>query len=158
MKTLALSLIAVAFVPLLATAAPSNDSSATRKPAASVAGQPGDSAKATRTVDVTMNDTMRFSPNAIPVKAGDTIRFQVRNAGMIEHEMVIGTTAELKEHAKMMREMAGEKHAAPNKLTLAPGAQGTLVWRFEKPGTVDFACLVPGHFEAGMVGKVVVRK
>lgn len=158
MKTLALSLIAVAFVPSLATAAPSNDSSATRKPAASVAGQPGVSAKATRTVDVTMNDTMRFSPNAIPVKAGDTIRFQVRNAGMIEHEMVIGTTAELKEHAKMMREMAGEKHAAPNKLTLAPGAQGTLVWRFEKPGTVDFACLVPGHFEAGMVGKVVVRK
>lgn len=155
MKTLAFSLIAVAFVPLLATAAPS---SAARTPTASVAGKPGDLAKVTRTVDVTMNDTMRFSPDAIPVKAGETIRFQVRNAGKVEHEMVIGTTAELKEHAKMMREMAGEKHAAPNKLTLAPGAQGTLVWRFDKPGTVDFACLVPGHFEAGMVGKVAVSK
>lgn len=120
-------------------------------------GQPGDPAKVTRTVEVVMDDTMRFTPATIEAKAGETIRFFLKNDGKVKHEMVIGTLDELREHAEMMRKMPDMQHADPNSATLSPGQRGGLVWQFTQAGTVDFACLVPGHFEAGMVGKVTVR-
>jgi uncharacterized cupredoxin-like copper-binding protein len=104
-----------------------------------------------------MSDDMKFTPAKINVKRGETIRFVVRNAGQIKHEMVIGSMAELKEHAEMMRTMPGMEHAEPNMVTLDPGKTGELIWQFTKAGTFDFACLQPGHFEAGMMGKVSVR-
>ncbi|OIQ76822.1 plastocyanin [mine drainage metagenome] len=123
------------------------------------AGQPGDPAKVTNTVDITMDDAMRFTPDTIHVKAGQTVRFFLKNTGNMEHEMVIGSMAELKEHEKMMRMMPDMSmdHAEPNMASLAPGQEGGMVWKFDKAGTVDFACLMPGHMEAGMVGKVVVE-
>lgn len=124
---------------------------------ASMAGKPGDPAKVSRTIEVTMDDNMRFTPSLISVKTGETVRFFIKNTGKLPHEMVIGTLDELKEHAEMMRKMPGMKHAGPNMITLAAGQRGGLVWQFDKPGTVDFACLVPGHMEAGMVGKVEVK-
>ncbi|MEQ1591391.1 MAG: cupredoxin family protein [Thiobacillaceae bacterium] len=124
---------------------------------ASLAGKPGDPAKVSRTVKVTMDDSMRYSPNKIDVKAGETIRFFVRNTGKIQHEMVIASMDELKEHAELMRKMPGMEHAEPNMITLKSGQHGDIVWQFDKPGTVDFACLMPGHMEAGMVGKVMVE-
>ncbi len=72
--------------------------------------------------------------------------------------MVIGSMTELKEHAEMMRNMPGMQHAEANMITLKPGQRGGLVWKFDQPGSVDFACLVPGHLEAGMVGKVTVTE
>lgn len=124
---------------------------------ASMAGKLGDPAKVSRTIEVAMDDSMRFTPSQISVKTGETVRFFIKNAGKIPHEMVIGTVDELKEHAEMMRKMPGMQHAEPNMIALAPGQRGGLVWQFDKPGTVDFACLVPGHMEAGMVGKVQVE-
>ena len=124
---------------------------------ASAAGRPGDPAEARRTVDVEMDDHMRFSPAKLTVKAGETIRFLVVNKGKLPHEMVIGTGAELDEHAEWMRKMPGMSHAEPNQVTLAPGQRGRIVWTFDKPGTFAFACLVPGHREAGMVGSVSVQ-
>jgi len=121
------------------------------------AGQPGDPGKVTQTIEVTMDDTMRFSPNQLDFNAGDTVRFVVRNNGKIRHEMVIGSVAELNEHAKMMRTMPAMKHAESNMVSLAPGEQGELVWQFDKPGMFDFACLVPGHLEAGMTGKIRIN-
>jgi uncharacterized cupredoxin-like copper-binding protein len=126
-------------------------------PAAPAAmGHPGDPTKVTRTIEVVMDDSMRFTPNEIPVKAGETIRFSVRNTGQVTHEMVIGTMAELKAHAAEMQRMPGMVHADPNMVTVAPGTIGTLVWLFDQPGTVNFACMVPGHMEAGMIGKMKV--
>ncbi|MBU0590398.1 MAG: cupredoxin family protein [Gammaproteobacteria bacterium] len=124
---------------------------------ASAAGQAGDPAKVSRTIAVEMNDTMRFTPGQISVKAGETIRFFIKNSGKIPHEMVIGTMGELKEHAEMMRKMPGMMHAEKNQITLNAGQRGAIVWKFDKAGEVDFACLVPGHMEAGMVGKVRVE-
>jgi uncharacterized cupredoxin-like copper-binding protein len=121
------------------------------------AGKPGDPKKASRAVQVVMSDDMKFTPAKIDVKRGETIRFVVRNAGQIRHEMIIGSMAELKEHADMMRKMPGMEHAEPNQVTLDPGRTGELIWQFTKAGTFDFACLQPGHFEAGMMGKVSVR-
>lgn len=70
--------------------------------------------------------------------------------------MVIGSMEQLKAHAAEMRNTPGMQHAEPNMITLEPGKSGDLVWKFDEVGTVDFACLIPGHLEAGMVGKVKV--
>ncbi|HUG57314.1 MAG TPA: cupredoxin family protein [Candidimonas sp.] len=135
---------------------PGHDMSTMSK-ASSPSGQPGDPAKVSRTIEVVMDDTMRFTPSNIEVKAGETVRFFVKNAGKIPHEMVIGSVAELKAHAAEMQKTPGMKHAEPNAITLDAGKRGGLVWQFDQAGTVDFACLLPGHFEAGMVGKVKVN-
>jgi len=123
---------------------------------AAVNGRPGDAAQVSLVIDMTMDDTMRFTPDRITVKAGETVRFFLKNTGKVPHEFVIGSMDELREHAEMMRRMPEMKHEEPNSITLAPRQIGGVVWQFDRPGTVDFACLVPGHFEAGMVGKVRV--
>ncbi len=123
----------------------------------SMVGKPGDSAKVVRTIDVTMDDNMRFTPSQISIVKGETVRFFIKNTGKIPHEMVIGTLSELKEHAEMMRNMPDMKHVGSNAVTLAPGQRGGLVWHFDKTGIVDFACLIPGHLEAGMAGKIEIQ-
>ena len=125
---------------------------------ATTLGKPGDPGKVTRNVVVEMNDAMRFRPDSIRVKRGETIRFIVRNTGKVKHEMVLGTIKELMEHAELMRKFPEMEHADPNQVSVEPGMTGELVWQFTKAGTFDFACLVPGHFEAGMVGKVRVSR
>jgi len=120
-------------------------------------GKPGDPAKVDRTIEVVMDDSMRFTPANIAVKKGETIRFFVKNTGKVPHEMVIGSMKELKAHAEMMRKMPQMQHAEPNMVMLQAGQRGGLVWQFDRAGTVAFACLVPGHMEAGMVGKIVVE-
>ena len=124
---------------------------------AQAVGKPGDPKKISRAIQVVMSDDMKFTPANINVKRGETIRFVVSNAGRIKHEMIIGSTAELKQHAELMRKMPGMEHADSNQVTLDPGKSAELVWQFTEPGTVDFACLQPGHFEAGMMGTVSVK-
>lgn len=116
----------------------------------------GDPKNVTRTVTVDMNDTMRFSPASIAVKRGEVIRFVVNNSGKIKHEMVIGSASELREHAQQMAKFPEMEHAEPNQVTVAPRKTGSIVWQFDNIGKVEFACLQPGHFEAGMKGQVVV--
>jgi uncharacterized cupredoxin-like copper-binding protein len=120
-------------------------------------GKPGDPKEVSRTIQVRMSDDMKFTPAQINVKRGETIRFAVRNAGRVEHEMVIGSMTELKQHAELMRRFPGMKHADPNMVTLDPGESGELIWQFTQAGTFDFACLEPGHFDAGMMGAVSVK-
>lgn len=120
-------------------------------------GQTGDAKKATRTVTVNMSDTMRFNPGTLQVKRGDTVRFVVRNSGKLMHEMVIGTMDELKAHAELMRKHPGMEHDEPYMAHVAPGKTEIIVWQFTKSGEFYYGCLIPGHFEAGMVGKVAVR-
>lgn len=113
--------------------------------------------KVDRTIAVDMNDSMRFTPAQVNVNEGETVRFVIRNSGRLRHEMVIGSIEELKAHAEMMRKMPGMAHAESNQVRIEPGQTGELVWRFDKAGDVDFACLEPGHFEAGMKGRIVVK-
>jgi uncharacterized cupredoxin-like copper-binding protein len=113
-------------------------------------------AKGARTIEIRMTDDMRFRPDRIEVREGETIRFVVRNAGKVLHEMVIGTERELAEHAALMRKFPGMEHDEPFMTHVRPGRKGDLVWNFNRPGTFQFACLVPGHFEAGMKGTVTV--
>lgn len=122
----------------------------------SAVGEPGQAAKVNRTVKIAMTDNMRFSPADISVKAGETVRFVVSNAGQIKHELVLGTTQELKEHYALMLKNPGMEHTDANQVSVAPGQVGEVIWRFTKPGKVDFACLQPGHYDAGMKGAVQV--
>jgi len=121
-------------------------------------GRPGDPGNVTRSIEVEMSDAMRFRPDSISVKRGETIRFIVRNTGKLRHEMVLGTIEEMKEHAEMMRKSPEMKHAEPSQVSVEPGKTGELIWQFNRDGTFDFGCLEPGHFEAGMVGKILVGR
>ena len=121
-------------------------------------GREGDPARATRTVRVRMADSMRFTPSSLTIQRGETVKFVVRNDGKLKHEMVIGTMDELKAHAEMMKRHPGMEHDEPYIAHVAPGRTKTLAWQFTKAGTFYFGCLEPGHFEAGMVGKLEVVK
>ena len=120
-------------------------------------GEPGDAARITRTVRVDMADIMRFTPAQITVQRGETIRFEVANSGRVRHEMSLGTEADLIDHAEQMRKHPEMEHDHGNAVTVDPGQTGEIVWHFTQAGTVEFGCLLPGHFEAGMRGAVQVR-
>ncbi len=120
-------------------------------------GREGDPQKAVRTIHVDMSDKMRFSPDTITVKQGETVKFVVKNSGKIMHEFVLGTMNELKEHSALMQKFPGMEHADPYMAHVAPGKTETIVWQFTKAGNFHFGCLLPGHFEAGMVGKLAVK-
>jgi uncharacterized cupredoxin-like copper-binding protein len=120
-------------------------------------GRPGNPANATRTVRVQGTDDMRYTPAAVTVSQGETIRFVVENAGKQLHETVIGTMAELEEHYALMKKFPDMEHDEPHMVHLAPGESGEMVWQFTRAGEFYFACLIPGHLEAGMLGKITVR-
>jgi uncharacterized cupredoxin-like copper-binding protein len=120
-------------------------------------GRPGDPAKIDRTVPIAMSDAMRFSPANLRLRRGETVRFIASNEGKVLHELVLGTDEELRKHAQLMRRFPDMEHDEPYMTHVKPGAKGDIVWTFDKAGTFSFACLIPGHFEAGMVGTVVVK-
>jgi uncharacterized cupredoxin-like copper-binding protein len=120
-------------------------------------GREGDLKKSSRTVRIDMSDRMRFSPDRLTIRQGETVKFVVRNSGKTMHEMVIGSMKELKEHAEMMKKHPGMEHEEPYMAHVAPGKTETIVWQFTKAGEFHFGCLIPGHFEAGMVGRISVQ-
>jgi uncharacterized cupredoxin-like copper-binding protein len=121
-------------------------------------GREGDPKKVTRTVDIDMSDKMRFTPAELTVREGETVRFRVKNSGKVMHELVLGTMQELKEHAELMKKHPGMEHEEPYMAHVASGKRETMVWQFNQPGEFYYGCLIPGHFEAGMVGKITVTK
>ena len=120
-------------------------------------GREGDGRKVNRVIRVEMSDAMRFFPDQIKVKRGDTVRFNVRNRGQLAHEMVLGTMDELKQHAAQMKKTGEMMHEGAHAAHVRPGATGRIVWQFTRAGEFYYACLTPGHFDAGMIGTVVVR-
>ena len=116
----------------------------------------GDANKVTRTVALKMTDKMRFTPDRVEVKLGETIRFVAQNDGKMLHELVIGTKKELDEHAALMLKFPNMEHDEPYMAHVDPGKKGEIVWTFNRAGEFDFACLIAGHYQAGMVGKILV--
>lgn len=119
-------------------------------------GKPGVAARAVRTVAIDMSDAMRFTPADIRVKQNETVRLVVTNSGKVKHELMLGTDKELKAHYEVMKRNPEMEHDDANQVSLAPGATGEIVWQFTQPGKVEFACLQPGHLDAGMKGFVNV--
>ena len=159
LKVVVLALSAIVSASVLAHGDAKNDKklrpiSTEQKPF----GREGDPKKVTRTIEIDMSDKMRFSPASLTIRQGETVRFRVKNSGKVLHEMVLGTMQELKEHAELMKKHPGMEHEEPYMAHVSPGKRETMVWQFNQPGEFYYGCLVPGHFEAGMVGKIIVTK
>lgn len=112
--------------------------------------------EASRTVEVSMKDTMRFIPSSFSVEKGETVKFLLTNEGQTQHEFVLGTKTSNDEHAAMMVKFPGMEHDEPYMAHVAPGETGEITWTFNEAGSFAFACLIAGHYQAGMVGDVSV--
>ena len=123
-------------------------------------GEPGKKANATQTIRVTMKETkdgrMIFTPSAFKVRKGQTVRFAIKNAGQLDHEFVLDQEAKIMEHKAVMEKFPEMEHDDPNAIRLAAGESGEIIWKFTNDGTFKIACLVPGHYDAGMHGDVTV--
>ena len=123
-------------------------------------GEPGDPKKPARTIQITMRESdgkMVFIPNKIDIRKGEQVKFAIRNNGELDHEIVLATLDENLKHAVEMAKNPDMEHDDPNAKRLAPKKTGEIVWKFTKAGEFDFSCLIPGHREAGMFGKIVVK-
>ena len=118
----------------------------------------GDAKDAARTITLDMSDDMRFTPNQFEVKRGETVRLRVVNKGQVMHEVVLGTKNSLDEHAQMMLKHPGMEHDEPYMAHVAPGKSEDLVWNFNRAGSFEFACLIAGHYQAGMTGRFTVTE
>lgn len=119
-------------------------------------GHPGQAANVTRTIKMLATD-IEFTPKAITVRKGETVKFEIVNHGKLEHEFVLGDSAEQIDHDKEMAAMPGMKMDHINGVGVPSGESARLVWTFTKSGTLQYACHVPGHFVAGMVGKLTIK-
>jgi len=124
------------------------------------AGEPGNPKKPARTVTVIMNDnegTMRFAPDRLDVKKGEQVHFIIQNNGALKHEFTLASVQDNNKHAELMQKYPDMEHDDPNAKSVDPGKTAEILWRFSKTGTFEFACLIPGHREAGMHGTVAVK-
>jgi uncharacterized cupredoxin-like copper-binding protein len=124
------------------------------------AGEPGDATKPARVVQVTMIEAdgkMLFLPNRIEIKEDQQVTFMLRNNGELDHEFILGTTAENLKHAESMKKNPDMEHDDPNGKRVAPKKTDQIVWRFTQIGEFEYSCLIPGHREAGMIGTIVVK-
>lgn len=117
----------------------------------------GEAKNVTRTLTITMSDKMRFTPSVLEVKQGETLKLVLKNTGKLLHELVIGTQAELDAHAALMVKFPDMQHDEPYMAHVAPGKTSPLIWTFNRSGEFDFACLIAGHYQNGMVGKIRVN-
>ena len=117
----------------------------------------GDASKVARTVKLDMSDEMRFFPALLNVRLGETLRLRVHNNGKQLHELVLGTLSDLEEHAALMKKFPDMEHDEPYMAHVKPGTTEEIVWHFNRAGEFHYACLVAGHFERGMVGKLIVK-
>ena len=121
-------------------------------------GRQGFAGAVVRSVNIHMSDRMRFTPERLQVKRGQTLRLRVHNRGRLQHELVIGTIDSLRRHAELMKQHPDMEHGEAYMAHVAPGASAELVWNFNRPGRFHFGCLVAGHWDAGMVGNINVKE
>lgn len=120
------------------------------------AGEPGNRGEPSRTIEIEM-DEMTYEPIRIEVKQGEQIRFVLHNVGTEDHEFLLATTKENLKHAKVMKKHPHMEHDDPNGVRVAPKKSAEIFWKFTKPGTFEYSCLIPNHREFGMVGHVTVK-
>ena len=124
------------------------------------AGEPGNPKKPFRVVEVTMHEgdgTMSYSPKTLDVKRGEQIKFVIANGGELKHEFILASEKDNLKHAELMKKYPEMEHDDPSAKSLEPKAKSEILWRFSKRGTFEYSCLIPGHREAGMTGKITVK-
>ncbi len=125
--------------------------------AAGEVGTDGSDARVIEIEIVEANGKMAYSRDRIEIMQNETVRFVLKNAGSLDHEFVLGTAKENRAHADMMASMPGMAHADKNMMQVASGQTSSFVWKFSNKGEFEFACLIPGHYEAGMHGIMIVK-
>ena len=145
----------------------------------SMIGEKGDPNNIDRVINIKMYDNY-YEPNLITIKKGETIKFIITNLGEMVHEYNIGTKEmhikhqpemqKLIDHEiitfdkidkKKMKEMSkidhSLAHSHSNSIMLEPKTQGEIIWKFSKDIELEMACNIPGHYESGMVGKIITK-
>ena len=160
-RVAALGLLLMSIGALLATnIASSIPASAHEDHGTFSAGQPGDPKKPARVIKVKMfegSGKMGYEPARIEVRKGEQVRFVLHNDGEEDHEFILATVTENRKHAEVMKKNPDMEHDDPNAKRLQPHGSNEIVWKFTKRGEFEFACLIPGHYEKGMFGKVIVK-
>lgn len=124
------------------------------------AGELGDAEQPFRTLEIVMTDgpgTMAYTPDKIEVKKGEQVKFVLKNTGQVDHEFLLDSFKSNAKHKLEMEKNADMEHEEPNGARLKPNSSKEILWRFTKAGTFEFACLLPGHYETGMKGIVLVK-
>jgi len=142
-------------------------------------GSKGNVADVTRIIKVVMYDNY-YEPSSFQIKKGETIKFEVENAGMLVHEFNIANKMmhmkhqpemikmvengillafsidkeKMKKMAKMDKSMG---HSHSNSVLLEPKQKGDIIWKFDNAANIEVACNVPGHYQAGMIAKVNIK-
>jgi uncharacterized cupredoxin-like copper-binding protein len=98
-----------------------------------------------------------YCPSVIEVRLGEQVRFLLFNEGAEYHEFVLATHRENQQHAELMKKSPNMEHNDPNAKRLSGLSSGELLWKFTRRGQFEYACLIPGHFQAGMHGKIIVK-
>jgi uncharacterized cupredoxin-like copper-binding protein len=121
-----------------------------------------------RAVNAIMRD-YRFDPTPIYFVPGETVRLNVINAGLVEHELVLGdaavqaawAVADAAATPPVPLATAPPASVAPHtgglRLVLASGASAVVDYQVPPAGALQMICHLPGHAERGMVADVVLR-
>ena len=118
---------------------------------------PGPARNVSRTVAIRMTDAMRFTPAGFAVGQGESVRLHIANDGKLAHEFVLGTPQEIAEHERTMHRMPRMPQTEANAVRVEPGQSADIVWKFSVSGDFVYACLLPGHHEAGVQGTITVK-
>ena len=139
-------------------------------------GSKGKLSDVSRTIKVKMYDNY-YEPSTFNIKKGETIKFEVINAGelvhefnianammhikhqpemerMVENEILLGDKIDKDKMQKMAAMDKSMGHSHSNSVLLAPKEKGILIWKFENAVNIEVACNVPGHYQAGMIAAV----
>ena len=142
-------------------------------------GSKGNETDVTRVIKVVMYDNY-YEPSSFQIKKGETVKFEVENAGMLVHEFNIANKMmhmkhqpemvkmvengillafsidkeKMKKLAKMDKSMG---HSHSNSVLLEPKQKGDIIWKFDNAINIEVACNVPGHYQAGMIAKVNIK-
>ncbi len=140
-------------------------------------GEKGDPNKIDRIVNIKMYDNY-YEPNLVKIKKGETIKFIVENLGEMVHEYNIGTKEMHIKHQPEMQKLVDHEillvdkidrvkmkkmskmdhslgHSHSNSIMLEPKTSGEIIWKFSKDINLEMACNIPGHYESGMLGKLI---
>ena len=142
-------------------------------------GTKGKESEVSRTIKVVMYDNY-YEPSSFQIKSGETIKFEVENAGMLVHEFNIANKMmHMKHQPEMMRMVENEilladsidkekmkkmakmdkamAHSHSNSVLLEPKQKGEIIWKFDNAVNIEVACNVPGHYQVGMIAKVDIN-
>ena len=142
-------------------------------------GTKGKESEVSRTIKVVMYDNY-YEPSNFSIKSGETIKFEVINAGELVHEFNIANAMMHKKHRPEMEKMVENEilladsidkdkmkkmakidkamgHSHSNSVLLEPKEKGNIIWKFENAINIEIACNVPGHYQVGMIAKVEIK-